>query len=162
LLIGLDKTNSQIWALIDLRCHFFAPYLLSNSCKAGRADKPTGEKMADPVAKQQQEEEDRALEQFKIKRLIRSLELARGYVKLRIYYFVVFYCNCAIFWRFTCFCFYGADSSFSSLTCDSNGTSMISLIIPPKEEISRISGMLADEYGTASNIKNRVNRYYWH
>ena len=35
---------------------------------------------------------------------------------------------------------------------------MISLIIPPKEEVSRISNMLAEEYGTASNIKNRVNR----
>jgi len=40
----------------------------------------------------------------------------------------------------------------------SNGTSMISLIIPPKDQISRVSKMLADEYGTASNIKSRVNR----
>ena len=39
-----------------------------------------------------------------------------------------------------------------------NGTSMISLIIPPKDQISRISKMLADEFGTASNIKSRVNR----
>ncbi|KAH8158350.1 hypothetical protein CIB48_g9902 [Xylaria polymorpha] len=39
-----------------------------------------------------------------------------------------------------------------------NGTSMISLIIPPKDQISRISKMLAEEYGTASNIKSRVNR----
>jgi peptide chain release factor subunit 1 len=38
------------------------------------------------------------------------------------------------------------------------GTSMISLIIPPKDQISRIQKMLADEYGTASNIKSRVNR----
>merc|ERR1712127_435506 len=53
----------------------------------------------------------------KIKKLIKSLELARG-----------------------------------------NGTSMISLIIPPKDQISRISKMLADEFGTASNIKSRVNR----
>ena len=36
---------------------------------------------------------------------------------------------------------------------------MISLIIPPKDQISRISKMLADEYGTASNIKSRVNRF---
>lgn len=35
---------------------------------------------------------------------------------------------------------------------------MISLIIPPKDQISRVSKMLADEYGTASNIKSRVNR----
>lgn len=61
--------------------------------------------------------EDRNLQQFKVKRLIRQLESARG-----------------------------------------NGTSMISLIIPPREEVSRVTGMLADEYGTASNIKNRVNR----
>lgn len=39
-----------------------------------------------------------------------------------------------------------------------NGTSMISLIIPPKDQISRIAKMLADEFGTASNIKSRVNR----
>lgn len=35
---------------------------------------------------------------------------------------------------------------------------MISLIIPPKDQISRVAKMLADEYGTASNIKSRVNR----
>ncbi|KAI0010284.1 hypothetical protein F4779DRAFT_616714 [Xylariaceae sp. FL0662B] len=39
-----------------------------------------------------------------------------------------------------------------------NGTSMISLIIPPKDQISRVAKMLAEEYGTASNIKSRVNR----
>jgi len=60
---------------------------------------------------------DRNVEMWKIKKLIKSLELARG-----------------------------------------NGTSMISLIIPPKDQISRVSKMLADEFGTASNIKSRVNR----
>lgn len=35
---------------------------------------------------------------------------------------------------------------------------MISLIIPPKDQITRISKLLAEEYGTASNIKSRVNR----
>ena len=35
---------------------------------------------------------------------------------------------------------------------------MISLIIPPKDQISRVTKMLADEFGTASNIKSRVNR----
>nr|XP_027202208.1 eukaryotic peptide chain release factor subunit 1-like [Dermatophagoides pteronyssinus] len=39
-----------------------------------------------------------------------------------------------------------------------NGTSMISLIIRPKDDISRINRLLTDEYGTASNIKSRVNR----
>jgi len=39
-----------------------------------------------------------------------------------------------------------------------NGTSMISLIIPPKDQIARVSKMLGDEFGTASNIKSRVNR----
>ncbi len=62
--------------------------------------------------------DDRNIEMWKIKRLIKSLEAARG-----------------------------------------NGTSMISLIIPPKDQISRVAKMLADEYGTASNIKSRVNRY---
>jgi len=64
-----------------------------------------------------QSEDDKNVEQWKIKKLIKSLEAARG-----------------------------------------NGTSMISLIIPPKDQISRISKMLADEFGTASNIKSRVNR----
>jgi peptide chain release factor subunit 1 len=39
-----------------------------------------------------------------------------------------------------------------------NGTSMISLIIPPRDQISRVNKMLGDEFGTASNIKSRVNR----
>ncbi|KAH6918956.1 peptide chain release factor eRF1/aRF1 [Coprinopsis sp. MPI-PUGE-AT-0042] len=38
------------------------------------------------------------------------------------------------------------------------GTSMISLIIPPKDQVSRAQSMLTQEYGTASNIKSRVNR----
>jgi peptide chain release factor subunit 1 len=60
---------------------------------------------------------DHNVEMWKIKKLIKSLEAARG-----------------------------------------NGTSMISLIIPPKDQVARVSKMLADEYGTASNIKSRVNR----
>lgn len=64
-----------------------------------------------------EEEEDKNIAQWKVKKLIKSLEAARG-----------------------------------------NGTSMISLIIPPKDQISRVSKMLGDEYGTASNIKSRVNR----
>ena len=39
-----------------------------------------------------------------------------------------------------------------------NGTSMISIIIPPKEQICHTTQMLTDEYGTATNIKSRVNR----
>lgn len=39
-----------------------------------------------------------------------------------------------------------------------NGTSMISIIIPPKEQLCRTVQMLTDEYGTATNIKSRVNR----
>ncbi|KAJ1672103.1 translation termination factor eRF1, partial [Spiromyces aspiralis] len=39
-----------------------------------------------------------------------------------------------------------------------NGTSMISLILPPKSQLPQVNKMLADEYGTASNIKSRVNR----
>lgn len=35
---------------------------------------------------------------------------------------------------------------------------MISLIIPPKDQVSRVNKMLTDEMGTASNIKSRVNR----
>lgn len=39
-----------------------------------------------------------------------------------------------------------------------NGTSMISLIMPPRSQIPQYTKMLTDEYGTASNIKSRVNR----
>jgi peptide chain release factor subunit 1 len=62
-------------------------------------------------------DEDKAIHQWRIKKLIQRLEDARG-----------------------------------------AGTSMISLIIPPKDQIARYGKMLADEFGTASNIKNRVNR----
>ncbi|GAX12322.1 peptide chain release factor subunit 1 [Fistulifera solaris] len=60
---------------------------------------------------------EQQIEIFKVKKLIKNLEAARG-----------------------------------------NGTSMISLIIPPGDQISRVNKMLSDEYGTASNIKSRVNR----
>ncbi|KAL4638826.1 hypothetical protein ACB092_03G174800 [Castanea dentata] len=39
-----------------------------------------------------------------------------------------------------------------------NGTSMISLIMPPHDQISRVTKMLGDEFSTASNIKSRVNK----
>jgi peptide chain release factor subunit 1 len=35
---------------------------------------------------------------------------------------------------------------------------MISLIMPPRDQIARVTKMLGDEFGTASNIKSRVNR----
>jgi len=63
------------------------------------------------------DEADKQIEMFKVKKLIKNLQAARG-----------------------------------------NGTSMISLIIPPGDQISRVNKMLSDEYGTASNIKSRVNR----
>eukprot|EP00884_Botryococcus_braunii_P001701 jgi/Botrbrau1/11531/Bobra.0393s0010.1 len=64
-----------------------------------------------------QDEAEKQVEIWKIKRLIKALESARG-----------------------------------------NGTSMISLIMPPKDQVSRVQKMLADELGTASNIKSRTNR----
>ncbi|CAO2825218.1 unnamed protein product [Amaranthus hypochondriacus] len=39
-----------------------------------------------------------------------------------------------------------------------NGTSMFSLIMPPKYQVVGITKMLKDEYGTVSNIKSMVNR----
>ena len=70
------------------------------------------------MAPQQEEEEiDAAIEQWKIRRLIKNLNKAQG-----------------------------------------NGTSMISLIIPPKQDLNHTNKMLTEEYGTASNIKSRVNR----
>ena len=35
---------------------------------------------------------------------------------------------------------------------------MISLILPAQGQISRMSKMLTEEYGTAASIKSRVNR----
>lgn len=64
-----------------------------------------------------QDNAEKNIEIWKVKKLIKSLEMARG-----------------------------------------NGTSMISLVIPPKGQISLIQKMLTEEYGTASNIKSRVNR----
>lgn len=63
------------------------------------------------------QETDKNIEIWKIKKLIKALEAARG-----------------------------------------NGTSMISLIMPPRDQVSRVTKMLGDEFGTASNIKSRVNR----
>jgi peptide chain release factor subunit 1 len=63
------------------------------------------------------EETDAALEQWKLKRLIKQLENASG-----------------------------------------NGTSMISLIVKPGDDINRVKKMLDEEAGTASCIKSRVNR----
>ncbi|KAK7822394.1 eukaryotic peptide chain release factor subunit 1-1 [Quercus suber] len=39
-----------------------------------------------------------------------------------------------------------------------NGTSMISLIMPPRDQIYRVTKMLGDEFSTALNIKSRVNK----
>ena len=39
-----------------------------------------------------------------------------------------------------------------------NGTSMISLLLSPRDAISKVQGMLANEMSTATNIKSRVNR----
>ncbi|KAF3777911.1 Eukaryotic peptide chain release factor subunit 1-3 [Nymphaea thermarum] len=63
------------------------------------------------------QETDKNIEVWKVKKLIKALEAARG-----------------------------------------NGTSMISLIMPPRDQIFRVNKMLGDEFGTASNIKSRVNR----
>jgi len=38
------------------------------------------------------------------------------------------------------------------------GTSMISLVLPPGSQIALTNRMLTEEYGTATNIKSRVNR----
>lgn len=62
-------------------------------------------------------EADKNVEIWKVKKLIKNLEQAKG-----------------------------------------NGTSMISLIMPPRTQIPITQKMLTDEYGTASNIKSRVNR----
>lgn len=60
---------------------------------------------------------EQQLEKYKVKKMIKNLESARG-----------------------------------------NGTSMITLIMPPKSKISDYNKKLTDEFGTATNIKSRVNR----
>jgi len=47
-------------------------------------------------------------------------------------------------------------TSISNLGGD--GTSMITLLIPNRKDISQVNGTLTEEYGAASNIKSRVNR----
>ena len=39
-----------------------------------------------------------------------------------------------------------------------DGTSMVTILIPPHDQVYRMRQKLTDELGTASNIKNRVNR----
>lgn len=39
-----------------------------------------------------------------------------------------------------------------------NGTSMVSLVIPPKDDINRSTKMLTQELSQAQNIKSRVTR----
>ena len=89
------------------------------------------------MAEAPQESSDKNVEIWKIKKLIKSLEAARGFVNIEF--------DLRMKMKKKSFRF-------------SNGTSMISLIIPPRDQIPRIAKMLADEYGTASNIKSRVNR----
>jgi peptide chain release factor subunit 1 len=60
---------------------------------------------------------ERNIERYKVKKLIRMLESARGM-----------------------------------------GTSVISVYIPPKDQIARVTTMLNNEFGTASNIKSHTNK----
>jgi len=39
-----------------------------------------------------------------------------------------------------------------------NGTSVISIYIPPKKRLDEITTMLTEEYGKASNVKDKLNR----
>lgn len=70
-----------------------------------------------PQMKELMDEGEVAISQWKIKRLIKHLDSAKG-----------------------------------------NGTSMITLIIPPGDDVNRSNKMLVGEASTASNIKSRVNR----
>jgi peptide chain release factor subunit 1 len=102
-----------------------------------------------------QDQAEQNIQMWKVKKLIKSLDSARG---------------CAS--PSPSLSYHDVESEYSC----SAGTSMISLIIPPKvclpsplqifvssplslqDQISRASAMLTQEYGTASNIKSRVNR----
>ena len=39
-----------------------------------------------------------------------------------------------------------------------NGTSLISLLMPPRTQIAQVNSLLTVEFGTASNIKSRLTR----
>eukprot|EP00485_Elphidium_margaritaceum_P009852 CAMPEP_0202685584 /NCGR_PEP_ID=MMETSP1385-20130828/1381_1 /ASSEMBLY_ACC=CAM_ASM_000861 /TAXON_ID=933848 /ORGANISM="Elphidium margaritaceum" /LENGTH=438 /DNA_ID=CAMNT_0049339975 /DNA_START=61 /DNA_END=1377 /DNA_ORIENTATION=+ len=69
------------------------------------------------MSQSEDDDHERLVEQWKIRKLIKRLSEARG-----------------------------------------NGTSMISLIIPPKGQVAQVNNLLLSEHGTASNIKSRVNR----
>ena len=102
-----------------------------------------------------QDQAEQNIQMWKVKKLIKSLDSARG---------------CAS--PSPSLSYHDVELEYSC----SAGTSMISLIIPPKvclpsplqifvssplslqDQISRASAMLTQEYGTASNIKSRVNR----
>jgi peptide chain release factor subunit 1 len=58
--------------------------------------------------------EDKHIEMYKIKRLIKTLEASRG-----------------------------------------NGTSMVTVVIPPKDSINNTMGFLNKEYAEAANIKSK-------
>lgn len=60
---------------------------------------------------------DKNIERFRLKKLIKTLEAARGI-----------------------------------------GTSVITLLIPPKEQISKVTTMLTNELGTCANIKSHTNK----
>ena len=40
-----------------------------------------------------------------------------------------------------------------------SATSVITLLLPPGEQIPKVASMLAEEYGTATNIKSKTNRH---
>ena len=110
------------------------------------------------MAEETPEEAERNVEMWKIKKLIKGLEAARGCVCtvgiIRVNIAIVISPWLYFFIRFTT-CLLTPRLMHHAR---SNGTSMISLIMPPKSQISQFAGMLATEFGTASNIKSRVNR----
>ena len=68
-------------------------------------------------AKMESEQMEKEVEKWKVKKLIKNLQSARG-----------------------------------------NGTSMITLMLTPKDQIALMTKKLNEEYGTAQNIKSHVNK----
>jgi len=69
------------------------------------------------MADRELSEYEKNIERYKVKKLIKMLESARGM-----------------------------------------GTSVITVYVPPKDQVSRVVAMLNNEYGTASNIKSHTNK----
>ncbi len=116
---------------------------LSSLEDTGKSDcRYTQEREQSEMAACMVEERDDVLAMWRVKKVIKTLDDAKGCVNVSDIsaHVLIFDSNVTV-----------------SFFCR-NGTSMISLIIPAKGQISKTNKLLTEEYGTASQIKNHVNK----